>query len=327
MTSTCPSDQTTRFLAQSKKQILRPSSDTTNTGDVSVSHLKPGVLNQLETWGVLAVGIPIAFHFGRQWFYQNLSYGLVALSVENAFNNVMSNAVLLPIIGLGWGFLVKCLILYNRSVHLGISWFEVCQTRDMSEIFRNSYWTSVIMMGVNCKMILLVNYFLYKFNQMSNGHIFSNTVGQYLLVPGTLAVVGLMGLLVVTETWYNSLHMLFAKMCFSCFTLYFLFTSLAFASTLWRFADRASLQNILTASYLMVIPFVMFWCICKWRDSRRVAVGDEVGDEYGRIYTDKKGSTYEWIAVILIYMWYIGLTPVLCNDMLNQKCTPPDLPV
>jgi hypothetical protein len=68
----------------------------------------------------------------------------------------------------------------------------------------------------------------------------------------------------------------------------------------------------------MVVPFVMGWCLGKWINSRRKALPHEVPDienVWGAkmIYVNRNGSTYEWIAVLLIYMWYMGLCPVYYN--------------
>jgi len=225
---------------------------------------------------------------------------LAHLKVEETID-ILGWSMCVPIVGMVWGFLVKATLLALRQGD-SLCWTECWQQRDISELFQESYYVSVFLMAITCCILFVQNYLHYKTNLL-NEHMSSKTVASTLLVFANLAVVFLFGILLFTQDGNYIGHMLSAVGCFTCFIVYFLGTAFFFGKRIWNRTTGCSMCNLFTVVYQAVLPVLMIVFLKWWRQKHCVC-------ESEWIVMDPSGSRYEWLAVLCIYMWYLGFTPM-----------------
>merc|ERR1711964_944183 len=186
-----------------------------------------------------------------------------------------------PLILCGWGALVKGVLLALRDYD-HMDWTETLHKRDMSEIFQESYFSSVILMGVTCCTILVCNYSHYKVNQLFGYVYYSKTMEKFMVYPGVLAVLFLFGLCVMTLSgkWSGLyfLHILCTAGCLANFALYYFGIAILFVKnfacntslrrSMWKYFKQRSLPlQVLQCCgfiYQFTIPIVMMVCLNWW---------------------------------------------------------------
>jgi len=98
-------------------------------------------------------------------------------------DEALKTAMVTPLIACGWGVLTKAFLLALRDYD-HMYWTETWHKRDISEIFQESYFSTVILMGVTCCTILVCNYSHYKLNQLFGYVYYSKTTEKFMAYLG-----------------------------------------------------------------------------------------------------------------------------------------------
>jgi len=256
-------------------------------------------------------------------------------------DEALRTAMITPIIAASWGFLTKALLLALRDYD-HMYWTETWDKRDISEIFQESYFSSVVLMAVTCCVCLVCNYSHYKLNQLHGYVYYSKGTERFMVYPGALAVLFLFGLCVMTlhGKWSGLYfpHMMCAMGCFANFSLYFVGIAILLVKNfvcntslrkdMWKyFLERSfplKVLQCLSLIYQFTIPIVMMVCLNMWWSAKaefRAKHGQYPSDVFNPCMqqegykpapdvSEYHGARYEWIAVACIYLWYLGFAPV-----------------
>merc|ERR1711964_316314 len=98
-------------------------------------------------------------------------------------DEALKTAFWVPIITFSWGALVKGILVALRDYDR-MCWTESWQKRDISEMFQESYFSSIVLMGVTCCACLVGNYSHYKLNQLHGYIYYSKSTEAFLGLSG-----------------------------------------------------------------------------------------------------------------------------------------------
>merc|ERR1711964_332164 len=203
-------------------------------------------------------------------------------------------------------------------VYMNAATITCCRQTDISAMLQRVYWTSIFMYAVPLWVTCaIMNQMIFVLNQRSGYILYPRWVALCLQIPAHIAPMALVALTCVTQDGWYACHIIFAGICFLSYLVYFLASAILMTWNLLKDPRRRSGVLATTMIYFLAIPTGMFWLLKQWRAGR----GPPHPVTGQCTVFDPLCSQYEWLAVLLMYLWHLGFIPVY-RELFQKKENP-----
>jgi len=222
---------------------------------------------------------------------------------------------LVPILLFAIGIVGQTIIVYMNSSD---EWVTCCRQTDISAMLQRVYWTGIFVFAVPLSVIqTIMNQMVFVLNQRSGYILYPRWVAICLQIPAHIAPLALVALTCVTQDGWYTCHIMFAGIFFLSYLVYFVASAILMTWNLLKDPRRRSGVLATTMIYFLSIPTGMFWLLKQWRAGR----GPPHPVTGQCTVFDPLCSQYEWLAVLLMYLWHLGFIPVY-RELFQKKENP-----
>lgn len=197
----------------------------------------------------------------------------------------------IPIAGALWGGTIcKIVILAMRSDD-GYDWWGCVQRTDISDVFADTYFTTVFINTIQVILLITFNEALTRVNAKTN-YFFGQTQGRILHTLILSAAVGLQGILLFPVTSWHLCHYASAGIALLSLLIYFVFSAILFTLRIIQepFTNRIWIE-FLAVAYWGAVTVLFIAGAIWWRT--------------GRAAEDPLCAKWEWLMMVCVHFWFV----------------------